>query len=191
MIVDTKIKDQILDLIIKETENMQPGDPLDPETFMGAMVDHDHTQTVMNYIETGKDEANLVTGGEQSAVFEEGCYIQPTIFDQVENNHVIAQEEIFGPVLSVITVDGAEEAIRVANDSIYGLAAGIWSDDVSTLHKSARALKAGVVYANCFDADDITTPFGGYKQSGIGRDKSLHALDKYTEIKATWLKLND
>ncbi len=168
---------------------MQPGNPLDPETRLGAMVNHEHTQRVMEYIRLGNEEAELLIGGKQCEVVGGGCYIEPTIFHQVDNRMRIAQEEIFGPVLAVITVNGVDEAIRVANDSIYGLAAGVWSDNVNTLFKATRALKAGVVYANCYDADDITTPFGGYKQSGIGRDKSLHAFDKYTELKTTWLRL--
>ncbi|WP_135078475.1 aldehyde dehydrogenase [Terasakiella sp. SH-1] len=190
LIIHEKVKDQVLDKMQSIASTITPGNPLDTHTSMGAMVDHEHTENVMRYINVGKEEANLLIGGNQVSPVEGGCYIEPTIFDKVDNStHRIAREEIFGPVLSVITVKSAEEAIRVANDSIYGLAAGIWSDDINVLHKSARALKAGVVYANCYDCDDITTPFGGYKQSGIGRDKSLHAFDKYTELKSTWLKL--
>ena len=114
----------------------------------------------------------------------------PTIFDGVSNAMRIAREEIFGPVLSIITVDSAEEAVAVANDSDFGLAAGVWSDDVRQLHSVAGSLRAGMVYANCYDADDMTVPFGGFKQSGVGRDKSLHALEKYTELKTTWLRVS-
>lgn len=189
LILDAPIKDAVLEKLTAFAATMQPGNPLDPETRLGAMVNHEHTQRVMEYIRLGNAEAELLVGGKQCEVVGGGCYIEPTIFHQVDNRMRIAQEEIFGPVLAVITVNGVDEAIRVANDSIYGLAAGVWSDNVNTLFKATRALKAGVVYANCYDADDITTPFGGYKQSGIGRDKSLHAFDKYTELKTTWLRL--
>jgi gamma-glutamyl-gamma-aminobutyraldehyde dehydrogenase/4-guanidinobutyraldehyde dehydrogenase/NAD-dependent aldehyde dehydrogenase len=189
LILDAPIKDAVLEKLTAFAANMQPGNPLDPETRLGAMVNQEHTQRVMEYIRLGNEEAELLVGGKQCEVVGGGCYIEPTIFHQVDNRMRIAQEEIFGPVLAVITVNGVDEAIRVANDSIYGLAAGVWSDNVNTLFKATRALKAGVVYANCYDADDITTPFGGYKQSGIGRDKSLHAFDKYTELKTTWLRL--
>ncbi|MFM2319440.1 MAG: hypothetical protein RLZZ215_2061 [Pseudomonadota bacterium] len=189
LILDAPIRDAVMEKILQFAQGMQPGDPLDPNTRLGAMVDKTHTERVMDYIASGKQEARLLVGGQQVRLETGGCYIEPTVFDQVSNQARIAQEEIFGPVLSVITVNGVDEAIQVANESIYGLAAGVWSDNVNTLYKATRALKAGVVYANCYDADDITTPFGGYKQSGIGRDKSLHAFDKYTELKTTWLKL--
>lgn len=189
LILDAPIRDTVMDKILSFAKSMQPGDPLDPATRLGAMVDKPHTERVMDYIASGKQEAELLIGGKQARLETGGCYIEPTVFDKVSNQARIAQEEIFGPVLSVITVNGVDEAIQVANESIYGLAAGVWSDNVNTLYKATRALKAGVVYANCYDADDITTPFGGYKQSGIGRDKSLHAFDKYTELKTTWLKL--
>jgi len=190
LILHENIKDQVLERIIESAKTIVPRHPLDKETSMGALVDHAHTARVMDYIDIGKKEADLVIGGKQVHPVAGGCYIEPTIFDHVDNaSHRIAREEIFGPVLSVITAKSTEEAISIANDSPYGLAAGLWSDDVNILHKAARALKAGVIYANCYDCDDITTPFGGYKQSGIGRDKSLHAFDKYTELKSTWLKL--
>lgn len=189
LILDAPIRDALMEKILNFAHSMQPGDPLDPNTRLGAMVDKVHTERVMDYIASGKQEAELLIGGKQARLETGGCYIEPTVFDKVSNQARIAQEEIFGPVLAVITVNGVDEAIQVANESIYGLAAGVWSDNVNTLYKATRALKAGVVYANCYDADDITTPFGGYKQSGIGRDKSLHAFDKYTELKTTWLKL--
>lgn len=189
LILDAPIRDAVMEKILKFAHSMQPGDPLDPNTRLGAMVDKTHTERVMEYIASGKQEAELLIGGKQARLETGGYYIEPTVFDKVSNQARIAQEEIFGPVLAVITVNGVDEAIQVANESIYGLAAGVWSDNVNTLYKATRALKAGVVYANCYDADDITTPFGGYKQSGIGRDKSLHAFDKYTELKTTWLKL--
>lgn len=190
LVVHRAVKDAVVERIRAHAETVQPGDPLDPATRMGALVDENHTRTVLGYIDAGRaDGARVVTGGGRARSDSGGCYVQPTIFDNVTNSMRIAREEIFGPVLSVITVDSAEEAVQVANDSIYGLAAAVWSDNVNTINRVARSLRAGVVYMNCYDADDITTPFGGYKQSGIGRDKSLHAFDKYTELKTSWLRL--
>jgi len=119
-----------------------------------------------------------------------GCYVEPTIFDAVQPSMRIAREEIFGPVLAVIGFHDLDEAVRIGNDVIYGLAAAVWTRDLRQAHRAARALRAGVVYVNCYDADDITVPFGGFRQSGMGRDKSLHAFDKYTELKTTWIDLS-
>lgn len=191
LIVERPIKDRVLDYVIKLSDAFYPRDPLDPDCRLGALVDTHHTDTVMGYIHSGKEAGGRVLkGGNQVFPVEGGCYVEPTIFDNVTNTMTIARQEIFGPVLSVIEVDSAEEAVVVANDSEYGLAAAVWSDNVNTVHHVTRSLRAGVVYANCYDADDITVPFGGYRQSGIGRDKSLHAFDKYTEIKTTWLQLH-
>jgi acyl-CoA reductase-like NAD-dependent aldehyde dehydrogenase len=157
---------------------------------MGAMVDETQMQRVLGYIEAGrKDGAALKMGGERARADSGGYYIAPTVFDNVANRMKIAQEEIFGPVLSTISFSDPEEAIRIGNDSIYGLAAAVWTRDISKAHKMARALRAGTVWVNTYDAVDMTTPFGGYKQSGFGRDRSLHALDKYTQLKTTWINV--
>jgi gamma-glutamyl-gamma-aminobutyraldehyde dehydrogenase/4-guanidinobutyraldehyde dehydrogenase/NAD-dependent aldehyde dehydrogenase len=135
-----------------------------------------------------KEGAKLRMGGSRVRTANDGgFYIEPTVFDQVDNRMKIAQEEIFGPVLSTISVKDADEAIRVGNDTIYGLAAAVWTRDINKAFKVAGALRAGVVWVNCFDHGDISSPFGGFKQSGFGRDKSLHALDKYTELKTIWI----
>jgi gamma-glutamyl-gamma-aminobutyraldehyde dehydrogenase/4-guanidinobutyraldehyde dehydrogenase/NAD-dependent aldehyde dehydrogenase len=190
LVVDRRVKDRVIDRILSRVEIYRPGDPLDPATRTGALVDEGHTGNVLGYIGVGREEgARVLTGGTRARLESGGCFVEPTVFDGVTNAMRIAREEIFGPVLSVITVDGPDEAVAVANDSIYGLAAAVWSDDTSTIHRVAKSLRAGMVYMNCYDADDITVPFGGYKQSGIGRDKSLHALEKYTELKTSWLKL--
>lgn len=190
LIVDGKIKDRLLEKIFKVGETLQPGDPLDPATKMGAIVDKTQLERVMGYIKKGTSEgADLVFGGKQVRENTGGYYVQPTVFDKVKNDMTIAREEIFGPVLSTITAKDDEDAIRIGNETTYGLAAAVWTRDISKAHKAARALRAGVVWVNCFDAGNIATPFGGFKQSGIGRDKSLHSLDKYVELKTTWVEL--
>ena len=159
---------------------------------MGAIVDRTQLERVLGYIEAGKEEgAELYLGGGQALEETGGYYVEPTIFDAVSNEMKIAREEIFGPVLSTISFEDLDEAIAIANDTIYGLAAAIWSDDVNVAHSAARRLRAGVVWVNSFDAGDITSPFGGFKQSGFGRDKSIHALEKFTDPKAIWIQLRD
>ncbi len=159
---------------------------------MGAIVDETQLDRVLGYIEAGKDEgAELDLGGARAREETGGYYVEPTIFDAVSNDMKIAREEIFGPVLSTISFDELDDAIAIANDSIYGLAAAIWTDDLTTAHRAARALRAGVVWVNGFDKGDITSPFGGFKQSGFGRDKSIHALEKFTDLKAIWIELRD
>jgi acyl-CoA reductase-like NAD-dependent aldehyde dehydrogenase len=145
---------------------------------------------VLKYIATGNAEgANLLAGGSRVRTETGGFYVSPTVFDNVTNEMTIAVEEIFGPVLSIIVFDTEEEAIRIANDTNYGLAAAVWTQDLSRAHMVAKRLRAGTVHVNSYDEDDITVPFGGYKQSGNGRDKSLHAMEKYTELKTTWIRL--
>jgi acyl-CoA reductase-like NAD-dependent aldehyde dehydrogenase len=190
LVVEESVSDQVLEMIVAASREMPPGDPLDPATRLGAIVDDVQLQTVLGYIEAGRGEgAALLAGGERARGDSGGYYVQPTVFAGVQPQMKIAREEIFGPVLAAITVKDAAEAVRVGNGVEYGLAAAVWTRDITKAHRIARALRAGMVYVNCYDADDITVPFGGYKQSGIGRDKSLHALDKYTELKTTWIDL--
>lgn len=191
LLVQEQVRDQVVDTILKVAETMQPADPLDPETRMGAVVDESHMNRILGYVETGRREgARLLCGGHRVRHNEGGFYVAPTVFDDVGNDMTIAQEEIFGPVLSVITVKDEVEAVRIANDTMYGLAAAVWTRDLTRAHRMARALKAGSVWVNTWGGGDMTMPFGGFKQSGNGRDKSLHAMDKYVEVKATWIDVS-
>jgi len=190
LLVERSIKDDFVPLVIEALKSWKPGHPLDPATNIGALVDIQHLNTVLSYIEAGStDGAQLLMGGKRVMTETGGAYVEPTIFSNVSNSMRIAREEIFGPVLSVITFDSTEEAIKIANDTPYGLAAALWTSNISKAHLTAKALRSGIVWINQYDGDDMTAPFGGFKQSGNGRDKSLHAFDKYTELKATWIKL--
>lgn len=191
LLVHESIKDEFLELVTRHAARWTPGDPLDPKSTMGAMVDDRQHARVLDYIAKGKAEgAALRLGGGAARTETGGFYIEPTLFAGVTNQMTIAREEIFGPVLSTISFSSTEEAFRIANDTIYGLAAAVWTRDLSTAMKAARAIRAGSVWINCYDGGDITTPFGGFKQSGFGRDRSLHALEKYTDLKSVWIDLS-
>lgn len=190
LLVERSIRDEFVAKLKQYSPKHMPGDPLDAKTTMGALVDQGQMENVLKYIAAGTQQgATLCCGGKRVRTESGGYYVAPTIFDGVTNDMIIASEEIFGPVLSIITFDTQEEAVRIANATSYGLAAAVWTRDITRAHKVARALRAGTVHVNSYDEDDITVPFGGFKQSGNGRDKSLHALEKYTELKTTWISL--
>ncbi len=191
LFVEESIKDAFLEKALALVPNYQPANPLDKSTVMGAIVDKVQLDNVLRYIGLGQSEgAKLLAGGQQAMTDSGGCYVQPTIFDGVTPGMTIAREEIFGPVLSVLSFTEAADVVKQANASEYGLQAAVWTRDINKAHGVARALRAGTVHVNSYDEDDITVPFGGFKQSGVGRDKSLHAFDKYTETKTTWIRID-
>ncbi len=190
LFVEAAIKDRFIEKALALMPHFQPGDPLDEASVMGAMVDVAQMQTVLRYIEAGTAAgAHLLSGGQQARRETGGYYVTPALFDKVDSAMSIAREEIFGPVLSVLGFTDVHEAVRQANATPFGLQAAVWSSNMTKAIQTARALRAGTIHVNQYDGDDITVPFGGYKQSGNGRDKSLHAFDKYTELKTIWIQI--
>ena len=190
LLVEASIKDAFLARVVEVAKDMRVGDPLDPSTQFGAMVSERQMNTALDYIATADSQgARRVLGGGRVRQETGGFYVEPTIFDQVRPDQTLAREEVFGPVLGVMTFQSEDEAMRLANDTVYGLAAGLWTADVSRALRGARRLKAGLVWVNGWDACDITMPFGGFKQSGFGRDRSLHALHKYADLKSVSVTL--
>jgi len=191
LIVHKDIKEKLLARMTEMLADWKVGNPLDPDTKVGSMIEKSHMEKVLNYIEKGKQEgARLILGGKQVNQSSGGYFIEPTIFDNVDNKMTIAREEIFGPVLVVISFETEQEAIEIANDTPYGLAASLYTDNVKTAHRLAKKIKAGTVTVNCYCEGNIATPFGGYKLSGFGgRDNGIYAFDQYTELKTIWLDL--
>jgi len=186
LIVHEAIKEPLMERILMRTKYWRTGDPLDPVNQLGAMVDKEHCKKVSKYLKGGKNTRTL-TGGSA-----DGNFVQPTIHDGVKTGDKLAKDEIFGPVLSVITVSSFDEAIKVANDTEYGLAASVFTANTKKALRAAREIRAGTVTVNCYGEGDISTPFGGYKQSGFGgRDNGIHAHDQYTELKTIWIDLSD
>ena len=192
LLVDRTIKDEFIDKLAARTKKMVPGDPMDPKTRFGSVSSKRQLETVMRYIESGKQEgATLVAGGERADIGTgKGYFVQPTVFADVRPEMTISREEIFGPVLAAIEFADLDEAIAKANDTPYGLAAGVWTRDIKKAHYVARKLQAGTVWINTYNVYDTAAPFGGYKQSGFGREMSAHALQHYTQVKSVWVDLN-
>ena len=190
LLVHESIADAFLDKLLRVAEPIAAGDPLAPETVFGAMVSSDQMQTALRYIETAKTEGGVLRlGGNRTRAETGGYYVEPTVFDDVAPQATLSREEVFGPVLAITRFTDTEDALRLANDTPYGLAAGLWTRDISLAHRAARAIKAGLVWVNGWDSCDITMPFGGFKQSGFGRDRSLHALHKYADLKSVSITL--
>jgi aldehyde dehydrogenase (NAD+)/phenylacetaldehyde dehydrogenase len=192
LLVDRKIKDEFVEKVAARARKMVPGDPMDPKTRLGAIASKAQMDRVLGYIDTAKKEgAVLVAGGNRADIGTgKGFFLQPTVFTDVTPSMTIAREEIFGPVLATIDFGDVDEAIARANDSEYGLAAAVWTKDIKKAHYVARRLQAGTVWINTYNIYDTAAPFGGYKQSGFGREMSMHALQHYTQVKSVWVDLN-
>jgi aldehyde dehydrogenase (NAD+) len=192
LLVDRSVKDEFVDKLVARAKKTAPGDPMDPKTRFGAIASKKQMETVLRYIEAGKREgASLVAGGERADIGTgKGYFVQPTVFTDVRPEMTISREEIFGPVLATIEFADLDEAIAKANDTQYGLAAGVWTRDIKKAHYVARKLQAGTVWVNTYNVYDTAAPFGGYKQSGFGREMSAHAIEHYTQVKSVWVDLN-
>lgn len=190
LLVEASIKDAFLEKVVAVAKAMVVGDPLDPATQFGAMVSERQMNTALGYIGIAESQgARKVLGGSRVRQETGGFYVEPTIFDRLQPAHALAREEVFGPVLGVMSFTTEDEAVSLANDTVYGLAAGLWTSDINRALRGARRLRAGLVWVNGWDACDITMPFGGFKQSGFGRDRSLHALHKYADLKSVSVTL--
>ena len=192
LLVDRSIKDRFVERFIElGRDAFVPGDPLDPATNMGPLVTREDQKRVLGMIDKGRKEgAKLEFGGGAPEKLKDGAYVNPTLFTGVKNDMTIARQEIFGPVASVIEFDGVDEAIAIANDTVYGLAAGVWTRDLDTAFKLVRGIEAGIIWINSFDEGDMTQPFGGFKQSGNARDKCLDSFKSYTQSKSAWFRLS-
>src|SRR5581483_4380985 len=191
LFVESKVRDEFTEKLIERAKKLKPGDPLDPKTRLGAIVSEQQMNTVLAYIEAGKQEgAEILAGGSRAKVGDgKGFFIEPTVFGGVSNEMKIAQEEIFGPVLATLSFDDMEQVAELANRNPYGLAAAVWTRDIKQAHALSRRLKAGTVWINTYGLMDAALPFGGYKQSGFGRELGMHAIEHYTELKSVWLSM--
>jgi aldehyde dehydrogenase (NAD+)/phenylacetaldehyde dehydrogenase len=191
LLVEESVHDELMSKVIDRANKMVAADPLHPKTRLGAIVSKDQMETVLSYIEAGKSEgAKLVAGGERTDIGTgKGYFVKPTVFDDVEPSMRIAREEIFGPVLATIRFNSAEDAVEKANATVYGLAAAVWTRDISKAHRIAKSIKAGTVWINSYNLYDPALPFGGFKESGFGRDQGKDALEKYTQTKSVWVQL--
>jgi len=191
LIIQKDIEKDFINKVVQLSKKMQPSDPLNPDSFAGAIVNTEQLEKINKYVNIGKKEgADIEVGGNITMKETGGCYFEPTIFKNVKNNMKIAQEEIFGPVLTTLAFSNFDEAVSIANDSEYGLAAGVWTNDINKAIRASREIRAGTVYINNYEEGvDSTIPLGGYKQSGIGRDNGVQALENYLQVKSTWVKI--
>jgi len=190
LLVQRPVYDQVVEALARYADGYKLGDPFDPSSDQGPQVSQAHMESILRYIEIGKQQgARLAAGGRRDTegANADGFFVRPTIFADVSNDMTIAQEEIFGPVLCVIPFDTEEDAVRIANDTIYGLAAGLWTNDVARAHRVAKRLQAGQVFVNRYGCYDFASPFGGFKQSGWGKEYAIHSLASYTKMKAIWI----
>lgn len=190
--IQKKVYQEVVDGIAEYSKNIKVGHGLDPQTDMGPLVSEEQLTRVLGYIESGKKEgAQIITGGNRKTEdpLKNGYFIQPTVFSNIKPEMKIVQEEIFGPVVCAVPFSDVEEVVSQGNNTPYGLAAGIWTKDISLAHRTAAALKAGTVWINCYNVFDAASPFGGYKQSGYGREMGKYALDLYTQVKSVWVGL--
>ena len=192
LLVEKSVKDELLEKIVARAAKLVPADPMHPKTRMGALVSKEQMDKVLGYIDSGREEgAQVLTGGGRADVNGKGFFVSPTVFGDAHNGMKIAREEIFGPVLAAIEFEDTADGVRKANETMYGLAAAVWTRDVKKAHKVARAIQAGTVWINSYNVLNTASPFGGYKMSGFGRELGAHALDLYTQVKSVWVDLND
>ncbi|MDH3290005.1 MAG: aldehyde dehydrogenase family protein [Gemmatimonadota bacterium] len=189
LLVERSVHDHVVEELVARAAKLAPGDPFDKDTRIGALASRRQFDKVMSYVEAGKREAKLVTGGTATKVNGKGYFVEATVFDDAEPGMKIVEEEIFGPVLAVLTFDDVDEAVQLANRTIYGLAAGVWTKDIKKAFTVARAVRAGTVWVNSYNLYDSAAPFGGFKGSGFGRDLGREALDGYTDVKTVWVGL--
>jgi aldehyde dehydrogenase (NAD+) len=189
LFVEEKIHDQLVEKLVKKAKAQKVGDPFDPDTTQGPQVSQEQFNRIMGYIDAGQTEgAKMLTGGKR--IGDKGYFIEPTVFDNVNDNMKIAKEEIFGPVMNILKFKDPDEVIRRGNQTFYGLAAAVWTRDISKAHRLANGLRAGTVWVNCYDVFDAAAPFGGYKMSGHGRELGEYALELYTEVKTVYVNLD-
>src|SRR3989454_6500680 len=192
LLLHQDIHDQFLERFVDKAKNMRVGNPLDPKTEMGSQISQAQLDRILGYVKSGVEEgAKLLCGGERDTEGEKakGFFVKPTVFSGVKPSMKIAQEEIFGPVLAAMKFEDEEEAVSISNGTVYGLVSAVWTRDIQRAHRLARQIKAGVVWINTYNGFDSAAPFGGYKQSGFGREQGMHALESYTQVKSVWVAL--